>query len=67
MLTTGEKEEEQEQSGPRAARAFVVPKVAAGAAANVACDGPEGAGQDDRHSHARLLLVAVAEYPRRAR
>ncbi|WP_262226204.1 hypothetical protein, partial [Stenotrophomonas maltophilia] len=29
-------------------------KAAAGAAANVACDGPEGAGQDDRRSHARL-------------
>ncbi|HFJ9615898.1 TPA: hypothetical protein ACG4NT_003559, partial [Stenotrophomonas maltophilia] len=32
----------------------VEPKAAAGAAVNVACDGPEGAGQDDRHSHARL-------------
>ncbi|WP_414490925.1 hypothetical protein, partial [Stenotrophomonas maltophilia] len=29
-------------------------KAAAGAAANVACDGPEGAGQDDRHSHAPI-------------
>ncbi|MEG0186205.1 MAG: hypothetical protein RR704_22420, partial [Stenotrophomonas sp.] len=32
-------------------------KAAAGAAANVACDGPKGAGQDDRHSRARLLLL----------
>ncbi|WP_204306250.1 hypothetical protein, partial [Stenotrophomonas maltophilia] len=31
------------------------PKAAAGAAANVAHgDGPKGAGQDGRHSHARL-------------
>ncbi len=34
---------------------WVEPKAAAGAAANVAHgDGPKGAGQDDRHSHARL-------------
>gem|GEM_PF-1426392 len=33
----------------------VEPKAAAGAAANVAHgEGPKGAGQDDRHSHARL-------------
>ena len=33
----------------------VEPKAPAGAAANVAHgDGPKGAGQDDRHSHARL-------------
>jgi len=38
-------------------RLSVEPKAAAGAAANVAHgDGPKGAGQDDRHSHARLLF-----------
>lgn len=37
-----------------AARPSMEPKAAAGAAGNLACDGAEDGGQDDRHRHARL-------------
>jgi acetylornithine/succinyldiaminopimelate/putrescine aminotransferase len=40
----------REQAAAAEAPASVEPKAAAGAAANVAGDGPKGAGQDDRHS-----------------